>query len=98
VKRNEGQGAFDFEAIPVPVAPPPKVVIAATESPPERKLDAEGHRYWASYCRGRQEHCIAQANGAKDAKEMGEWAAIAKTYKEGATKHEAKANLLEEGN
>ena len=95
MKRNEGQGAFDFEAIPV--APPPKVVIAATESPPGRKLDAEGWRWWASLARAKQEECIGRANSCTDVKEMGEWAGIAKTYKERANRAEARANCLEEG-
>lgn len=79
----QNQGSFDFEADPPP------------EPKPRPKLDADGHFFWARYCRTSQEHCIAQSCQGKDEVEVMAWAALAKHWKALATHHEAKGHLLE---
>lgn len=77
----QNQGSFDFEAAP-PLEPKPK-------------LDADGHFFWARFCRTSQEHCIAQSCKGKDEVEVMAWAALAKHWKALATHHEAKGHLME---
>lgn len=82
--------------LPQPASEPiqdiPKQCVDALDTP-GRKLDADGHRWWAQYCRNSQEMCIARAHA--DADNGVEWAEIAASYKAGAAKHEAQARILE---
>jgi hypothetical protein len=106
VKKREGQCRFDFDAapeVPAPIPVPvvvldsPKAEPEAEQSIPPRKLDVAGHRRWASFCRFRVEITITEASKATDVKEIGEWAGIAKIWKEQAAMHDAKADVLERG-
>lgn len=90
----QSQLGFDFseQAAPIPRAEsPPK--------PPEefkgKLLDAEGHNWWARYCRNGHDTCIA--NAGKDPGHAKEWAEVARIYKEGANQHEARAQMLTNG-
>lgn len=57
-----------------------------------KKLDASGHFWWAAYCRHKQEYCIGMA--ARDPQHAQDWAEVARTYKDGATRHEARGNAM----
>ncbi len=104
MKKREGQCSFDFEAAPeVHECPQVSTIVhdsrrpepEAEQSIPPRKLDVAGHRRWASFCRFRVEITITEASKATDAKEIGEWAGIAKIWKEQAAMHDAKADAME---
>jgi hypothetical protein len=92
-RKPQGQGTFAWE--PVEESPP-----VPTESPPEAEsepavMDVEGYRWWGSFCRSAQEYCITQASHGQTPEEMGEWAKLAKTWKENATRFEGRANQIE---
>ena len=103
-KVSDAQDVFDFDA-PIPLPPPPLPVpspepvqdsprpLVDTLDKPGRKLDAEGHFYWAQLCRNGQEMCIKRAG--EDEENGAEWARIAATYKAAAAKHEAQMRILE---
>jgi len=75
------QLAFAF-----PEPEPPKVTQ-------DRKLDAEGHRHWASFGRAQQEWIIGRAN--QDQQHIGEYAEIAGMWKRFAALHEGRAFQME---
>ena len=91
---SPSQLALDFGACCPPHAPeaqPRSDVLRGGGG--ERKLDAEGHRYWAGLCRGKQEDLIAKA---QEWPEHGQaLATVAKQWAEQAAGHQARAFVLE---
>ena len=85
-KSHETQEMFDFEAVP----DSPRQHVDIVDAP---KLDAAGHRWWASTSWAKQTELIAKAHEWPE--HGAELAAISKQWKEIAETHQARAFALE---